>query len=71
MRAPALPHAELSAMAASAPLLEVVLPRLVNELVEQGEVALVLDDFHRLSSARDARHRRLVRRAPPGDASSS
>ncbi len=37
-------------MAASAPVLEVVLPRLVNELVEQGEVALVLDDFHRLSS---------------------
>ena len=38
-------------MAAAAPVLEVVLPRLVNELVEQGEVALVLDDFHRLSSA--------------------
>ena len=34
-----------------APLLEVVLPRLVNALVEQGEVVLVLDDFHRLSSA--------------------
>jgi LuxR family maltose regulon positive regulatory protein len=48
---PALPHAELSAMAASAPVLEVVLPRLVNELVDEGEVALVLDDFHRLSSA--------------------
>ncbi len=31
---PGLPHAELSAMAASAPVLEVVLPRLVNELVE-------------------------------------
>jgi LuxR family maltose regulon positive regulatory protein len=36
--------------AASAPLREVVLPRLVNALTEQGEVALVLDDFHRLSS---------------------
>ena len=48
---PGLPHAELSAMAASAPIAEVVLPRLVNELVEQGDVALVLDDFHRLSSA--------------------
>ena len=48
---PGLPHEELSAMAASAPVLEVVLPRLVNELVAEGEVALVLDDFHRLSSA--------------------
>jgi LuxR family maltose regulon positive regulatory protein len=37
--------------AASAPLREVVLPRLINALAEQGEVALVLDDFHRLSSA--------------------
>ncbi len=36
---------------ASAPVLEVVLPRLVNELAEQGEIALILDDFHRLSSA--------------------
>src|SRR6266498_4157860 len=27
----------------------VVLPRLVNELDDQGEVALILDDFHRLS----------------------
>jgi LuxR family maltose regulon positive regulatory protein len=26
-----------------------LLPRLVNELIEQGDVALVLDDFHRLS----------------------
>ena len=44
-------HETLTAPAASSPLVEVVLPRLVNELVEQGEVALVLDDFHRLSSA--------------------
>jgi LuxR family maltose regulon positive regulatory protein len=28
---------------------EAVLPRLVNDLTEQGEIALVLDDFHRLS----------------------
>jgi LuxR family maltose regulon positive regulatory protein len=48
---PGLPHEALTAMAASAPVLEVVLPRLVNELVEQGEVVLVLDDFHRLTSA--------------------
>jgi LuxR family maltose regulon positive regulatory protein len=37
--------------AAAAPLEEVVLPRLVNELVEREDVVLVLDDFHRLSSA--------------------
>jgi ATP/maltotriose-dependent transcriptional regulator MalT len=37
--------------AAAAPLLEVVLPRLVNALVDQGELVLVLDDFHRLSAA--------------------
>jgi LuxR family maltose regulon positive regulatory protein len=30
---------------------EVVLPRLVNELTEQGEIALVLDDFHRLGDS--------------------
>jgi LuxR family transcriptional regulator, maltose regulon positive regulatory protein len=36
---------------AAAPLLEVVLPRLVNELVEQAPLVLILDDFHRLSSA--------------------
>jgi ATP/maltotriose-dependent transcriptional regulator MalT len=30
-------------------LVSVLLPRLVNQLVEQGDVALVLDDFHRLS----------------------
>ncbi len=33
-----------------APVVDVVLPRLVNELDGQGEVALILDDFHRLSS---------------------
>jgi LuxR family transcriptional regulator, maltose regulon positive regulatory protein len=48
---PGLADAALPAMAASAPVLEVILPTLVNELVEQGEVVLVLDDFHRLSSA--------------------
>ena len=47
---PGLPHEALAAMVASAPVLEVVLPRLVNELAEQGELVLVLDDFHRLSS---------------------
>ena len=48
---PGLPHAALAATAAASPLLEMVLPRLVNALAEQGEVVLVLDDFHRLSSA--------------------
>jgi len=33
----------------SARIVSVLLPRLVNELMEQGDVALVLDDFHRLS----------------------
>jgi len=34
----------------TAPIGEVALPRLINELDAQGEVALILDDFHRLSS---------------------
>jgi LuxR family transcriptional regulator, maltose regulon positive regulatory protein len=40
----------------AAAIVDVVLPKLVNELDGQGEVALVLDDFHRLSagSARDS-----------------
>jgi ATP/maltotriose-dependent transcriptional regulator MalT len=48
---PGLAHGRLTAMAASAPVLEAVLPRLVNDLVEQGEIVLVLDDFHRLTGA--------------------
>ena len=32
-----------------APVVDVVLPRLVNELDGQGEITLILDDFHRLS----------------------
>ena len=48
----------------AAPLLEVVLPRLVNALVERADVVLVLDDFHRLSSASTRDERRVVRRAP-------
>ncbi len=47
---PALPHEALAAAVVGAPLLEVALPRLVNELIEAGEVVLVLDDFHRLSN---------------------
>ena len=36
-------------LAGAQPIVEVVLPRLVNELADQGEVTLILDDFHRLS----------------------
>ena len=50
-RVPRLAQSALPAIAASAPVLEVVLPRLVNELAEQTEAVLVLDDFHRLSGA--------------------
>jgi len=46
---PALDHAALAALAVTAPVREVVLPRLVNALAEVGDVALVLDDFHRIS----------------------
>ena len=44
-----------------------VLPRLVNELDGQGEITLILDDFHRLSSipAR-ASIRWFIDHAPPG-----
>ena len=48
---PALADAVPAELVPAAPLLEVMLPRLVNELAEQGELVLVLDDFHRLTSA--------------------
>jgi len=48
---PALADAIPAELVPAAPLLEVMLPRLVNELAEQGELVLVLDDFHRLTSA--------------------
>jgi ATP/maltotriose-dependent transcriptional regulator MalT len=40
----------------AARIVDVVLPQLVNDLIEQGDVTLILDDFHRLSSgaARDS-----------------
>jgi LuxR family maltose regulon positive regulatory protein len=41
----------VSARTGVAPVVDVVLPRLVNELDGQGEVTLILDDFHRLSSS--------------------
>ena len=43
-------------LASAASIVHVVLPRLVNELDDLGEVTLILDDFHRLSggAARDS-----------------
>ena len=40
-----------SALLARAPLEDVVLPRLVNELAAEDDVVLILDDLHRLASA--------------------
>ena len=49
-----------------APVVDVVLPRLVNELDGQGEITLILDDFHRLSSVpARASVRWFVDHAPP------
>ena len=49
------------------PVIDLVLPRLVNELDGQGEITLILDDFHRVSSepAR-ASVRWFIEHAPPG-----
>ena len=53
---PGIGESAFKAIASSAPIVDVALPRLVNELTEQGDVALILDDFHWLSSgpARDS-----------------
>ncbi|WP_177320985.1 LuxR C-terminal-related transcriptional regulator [Lentzea waywayandensis] len=54
---PAIDHETLAGLATSAPILEVMLPRAVNELVAaQAQLVLVLDDFHRLNAgpARDS-----------------
>lgn len=47
---PGMSESTTSALLAGAPLEEVVLPRLVNDLAGEEGVALVLDDFHRLSN---------------------
>ena len=50
-----------------APVVDVVLPRLVNELDGLGEITLILDDFHRLSSVpARASVRWFIDHAPPG-----
>ena len=55
------------AHAVVAPVIDVVLPRLVNELDGQGEITLILDDFHRLSSVpARASVRWFIDHAPPG-----
>ena len=56
-----------AALTVVAPVVEVVLPRLVNELDGQGEITLILDDFHRLSSvAARASVGWFIEHAPPG-----
>jgi LuxR family transcriptional regulator, maltose regulon positive regulatory protein len=37
-------------LASSASLTEIVMPRIINALSDEGDIALVLDDFHRLSA---------------------
>ena len=56
-----------SASSVVTPVIDLVLPRLVNELDGQGEITLILDDFHRVSSepAR-ASVRWFIEHAPPG-----
>ena len=46
---PAISVPASAQMAGAASLVDVVLPRLVNELDDLGEATLILDDFHRLS----------------------
>ena len=56
-----------SSQSLMAPVIDLVLPRLINELDGQGEITLILDDFHRVSSepAR-ASVRWFIEHAPPG-----
>ena len=55
------------ARAVVAPVVDVVLPRLVNELDGQGEITLILDDFHRLSSGAARQSIAwFLEHAPPG-----
>ena len=53
---PGIGESALKAIVGSAPIVDVALPRLVNELAAQGQVVLILDDFHWLSGgpARDS-----------------
>lgn len=58
---PAIPQ-----LAEAACVTDVVLPRLVNELNGQGEVVLILDDFHRLSGAALESMAWFIEQAPSG-----
>ena len=58
---PAIPQ-----LAEAACVTDVVLPRLVNELNGQGEVVLILDDFHRLSGAALDSMAWFIEQAPSG-----
>jgi LuxR family maltose regulon positive regulatory protein len=49
------------------PVIDLVLPRLVNQLDGQAEMTLILDDFHRVSSeTARASVRWFIEHAPPG-----
>ena len=50
-------------LAGAASIVHMVLPRLVNELDDLGEVTLILDDFHRLPRRRGPREPGLVHRS--------
>ena len=55
-----------SAHTVVAPVVDLVLPGLVNELDAQGEITLILDDYHRLSSVpARASVRWFIDHAPP------
>ena len=51
--------------AEAAAVTDVLLPRLVNELNDQGDVVLILDDFHRLSGAALDSMAWFIEHAPP------
>ena len=53
---PTLPGIPSPSLLGGAPIVDAVLPALVNQLSEHGRVVLVLDDFHRLAAgpARDS-----------------
>ena len=53
---PAIGESVSPRTAGAAPIVEVVLPRLVNALYDQGEAALILDDFHHLTGAAAREH---------------
>jgi LuxR family maltose regulon positive regulatory protein len=63
---PAVSLPEIPNLAEAASVTDVVLPRLVNELTGQGEIVLILDDFHRLSGAALDSMAWFIEQAPSG-----